>query len=374
MTKKATKLCMFMGLAIGVVAMGMLIFSPAPVVAKHQYTGTLYVAGMGGHIAVVDVGIDPSAAKPISVTSIDRIDLGDAASYPTHDPRIDAKDRNTMYWSTYKKDKAANNQLHVGKVDLATKKVTVDKTLSLPEQSTWAGANYCGSGQSEKYYLPISMAHEGYIDVIDKKTMDLKERVMISAFHGDKKYKFAHAMNSPDMKHYYVILNLSPSEGPTKDGWSVTGEFAAYMLDMAALEKGEAKVVKKAIIKGGDAGKTTTFRMYFTPDGKYILQSAANMFLLIDAKTLELVAKENRQAGDNHDAIPTADSKYAVLTLRAPNPDINTEEKIVDGWVQLYDIQNRKVVGEPTSVCYSCHKDEGYDGKSILCGIEANWK
>ena len=122
---------------------------------------------------------------------------------------------------------------------------------------------------------------------------------MVSAFHPDKKYKFAHGINTPDGKAYYVVLNVSPSEGPTKDGWSVTGDLAVYMLDMAALENGEAKVLQKAIVKGGDAGKTTSFRMYFTPDGKYILQSAANMFMIIDAKTLKLVAKENRQAGDN---------------------------------------------------------------------------
>jgi hypothetical protein len=158
MRKKATKFFMFMGLAVGVVAIGMLIFSPAPVTAKHQYTGTLYVAGMGGHFAVVDVGIDPSAAKPIQITSIDKIDIGESSTHPTHDARIDTKDRNTMYWSTYKKDKSANNQLHVGKSDLKTGKVLIDKTLALPEESKWAGANYCGSGQSEKYFLPVSMA------------------------------------------------------------------------------------------------------------------------------------------------------------------------------------------------------------------------
>jgi hypothetical protein len=363
-----------MGLAVGVVAAGMLMFSPAPVTAKHAYTGTLYVAGMGGHFAVVDVAIDPSAAKPISITSIDRIEIGDSSTHPTHDARIDNKDRNTMYWSTYKKDKAANNQVHVGKSDLKTGKVLADTPLALPEESSWAGANYCGSGQSDAYYFPVSMAHEGYIDVIDKKTMQLKDRVMVSEFHPDKNYKFAHGINSPDMKHFYVVLNVSPSAGPTKDGWSVTGDLAVYLLDLAALEKGEAKVVKKAIVKGGDAGKTTSFRMYYTEDGKYILQSAANMMMVIDANTLELVAKENRQAGDNHDVIPTPDGKYALLTLRAPNSEINTEEKIVDGWVQLYDLDKKSIVGEPTSVCWSCHKDAGYDGKSILCGLDANWK
>ena len=372
MTKKVTKVFAIMGVSTAVVAAGLMLFSPEPVKSAHQYAGTLYVAGMGGHMAKVDVNIDPSDKQPIKINSIDRIELGEASTHPTHDPRIDNKDPNIMYWSTYKKDKSANGQLHVGKTDLSTGKVIADKLVAIPPEATWAGANYCGSGQSEKYYLPISMAMEGYIDVIDKKTMELKERVMISEFHPDKNYRFAHSMNTLDGKGYYVALNVSTPK--TKDEWKVTGDLAMYVLDMAALEKGEAKVLKKNVIKGGNPGKTTTFRMYFTPDGKYITQSAADMMYLIDANTLELVAKENRQAGDNHDALPTMDSKYAVLTLRAPNPAISTEEKIVDGWVQLYDIENRKIVGEPTSVCYSCHKDEGYEGKSVLCGIDAVWK
>jgi hypothetical protein len=374
MTKKAKKVIGVMAMVMAVAAIGMMLLSPAPVKSAHKYSGTLYVAGMGGHFAVVDVNVNPADKQPIKISSISRIDIGESSTHPTHDPRIDNKDRNIMYWSTYKLDKSANNQLHVGKTDLKTGNVIADKTLALPPEAKWSGANYCGSGQSEKYYLPVSMAHEGYIDVIDKKTLELKERVMVSSFHKDKNYKFAHGINTPDGKGFFVIITKSPTPGPTKEGWSVTGEFAAYVLDMAALEKGEAKVVKSSVIKGGNPGKSTTFRMYYTPDGKYILQSAADMMLLIDGNTLELVAKENRQAGDNHDAIPTPDSKYAILTLRAPNPAISTEEKIIDGYVQLYDIEKKTVVGEPTSVCYACHKDEGYDGKSVLCGIDANWK
>ena len=188
----------------------------------------------------------------------------------------------------------------------------------------------------------------------------------------DGNYKFWHGTNHPDGKMFLLSANLATPK--TKDSWDATGDILLINVDAAALAMGKIKEINRNVIKGGNKNGTVSFRQFFTPDGKYLLQSANDQFYLVDAKTLELVAKENRQAGDNHDAVPTPDGKYAILTLRAPNPDINTEEKIVDGWVQLYDIGAKKVVGEATSVCYACHKDEGYEGKSILCGLDVNWK
>jgi hypothetical protein len=146
------------------------------------YSGTLYVAGMGGHFSKADVSINPNnQAAPITVNSVEMVDIG-GAGYPTHDARIDASDRNTMYWSTYKldtwKDKnAKGGNLHVGKTDLKTGEVVADTAFPAPERAKWTGANYCASGQSASSYIPVSMANEGYIDVFDKKTMQLKHRV-----------------------------------------------------------------------------------------------------------------------------------------------------------------------------------------------------
>ena len=82
-------------------------YSPVTVAqaaGKSTYSGTLYVAGMGGHFSKADVSIDPNnLEEPITVNKIEMVDIG-GAGYPTHDARIDASDRNTMYWSTYKLD------------------------------------------------------------------------------------------------------------------------------------------------------------------------------------------------------------------------------------------------------------------------------
>jgi hypothetical protein len=44
---------------------------------KPTYSGTLYVAGMGGHFSKADVTIDPNNEEaPITVNSVDMVDIG----------------------------------------------------------------------------------------------------------------------------------------------------------------------------------------------------------------------------------------------------------------------------------------------------------
>jgi hypothetical protein len=360
----------------GVVAIGTQFFTPAPVVSKGTvYSGRLYVAGHGGHIAVADVAIDPTAAKPITVEKLDRIEIGTPKSHPFHDVRIDPANRDLLYYSTYKLDAEEGpnkGKLHAGSVDLKAEKVIKDVADAPDARATWTGANYCASGQTANFYFPVTMAYEGYIDVFDKKTMERKHRVFLDSIIGKSGYQFMHGNTSPDMKTF--VLAVNKATGDPKEGWGTTGELALFLLDTAALEKGELKVLKQATIQGGNPKTTITFRQYFTPDGKYLLQSANDMFYVIDANTLALVAKENRQDGMNHDAFPTPDSKFAVLTLRKKGQFEGCSEPIQDGVIQLYDIENKKLVGEVSSVCYACHKDAGIQKDAILCGLDGNWK
>jgi len=323
---------------------------------------------------VADLQIDPTAEKPITVANLDRIEIGTPKSHPFHDVRIDATNRDLLYYSTYKLDAEEGpnkGKLHTGTVDLKAEKVLKDVAIGLDPRAAWSGANYCGSGQSKDFYFPISMASEGYIDVIEKATMTQKHRVFVDSLVGKEGYQFMHGINSPDMKTYYLVVNKAT--GTFKEGWAPTGELALFLLDLPALEKGELKVVKQATITGGNPGKTVTFRMYYTPDGKYILQSAKDMFYLIDAQTLALVHKENRVVGENHDAIPTPDSKYAILTFRQKGKFEGCDEPINDGVIQLFDIEKKQLVGGVSSVCYACHQGEKITKDAILCGIEGNW-
>ena len=140
-----------------------------------------------------------------------------------------------------------------------------------------------------------------------------------------------------------------------------------YYLDMADLENGKATVLQKSATQiTGNAGATIMFRQTFTPDGKYLLQSGADTFYLIDAETLSVVDKETMNDGANHDAVPTPDGKYALLTIRVAD----SQGMAVDGQVQLYDIEAKSVVGAPASVCAGCHPS---GTTAVLCGLDAVW-
>ncbi len=332
------------------------------VASVKTYSGKLYVSAMGGHFAVADAVIDPSNAEnPIKISSLDKIDIGSKTTHPTHDPRIDAKDRTKMYWSTYKLD--PNGMVHVGVSDLTTGKVIKDEALKLDDRAKWTGALYCGSGQSNNSFMPVTMTDEAYIDVFDKKTLKLKHRVFLDYKPGET--KFYHGTNTPDMKSFVVAVNLA-------DGGKPNGKIDILMLDMKSLEQGKAKVTKKATITG-DPGKTITFRQYFTTDGKYLLQSGRDRMVLMDAKTLK-VLDEEMVSGENHDVMPTPDGKYAVLTLRENVGKTADNKDIMDGTIQLYDMTAKKLVGKPVSTCKACHDGAGITGSAILCGIDGNWK
>ncbi len=357
--------------------------SPAAVAKKEMktYSGIIYVAGMGGHFTEAEIEIDPALDKPIKVKELNRVDIGDKDTHPTHDTRIDVNNRTKMYWSTYKIDKNAEGRtVHVGISDLETGEVIKDKSHQLPERAKWPANLYCSSGQTENSYMPATMTNEGYISVFDKKTLDLKRHIYVDSLGYKNNYIFIHGTNSPDMKNYVLTVNktkewLKPDSPPP-----FLGQIDVILLELPALEKGEFKVITKNTITGSPA-KTITFRQRFTPDGSYLLQSGADRFFLLKGDDMKLLDEEMMDYGENHDAVPTPDGKYAILTLRS---DITHEgKKIKDGTVLLYDINARKAVGKPTSVCYTCHLDSQEDleeeekvpmWNAVLCGIEANWK
>jgi hypothetical protein len=312
---------------------------------------------------------------PITVNSLDKLDIG-GKGYPTLDARIDAKDKNTMYWSTYRLDtwkekgKRGGN-LHVGKSNLATGEVITDIAFPAPDRAKWTGANYFASGQSANSYIPVSASNEGFIDVYDKKTMKLKHRL----FFDDLGIKagettHAHGINTPDMKKFLLTVNLTPT-GLAK--W--TGNTKLIYLDMAALEQGQLVQLQEATIIGVPkhaSGGTITFRQSFTADGKYLLQSGFDSCYLIDAETLTVLDNITPLPGMSYDIIPTPDGKYAVMALREKTKD-SAGNNSIDGTILLYDIENRKTVGQTESVCFACHKGN-VPGKAFLGGLDANWK
>ena len=360
--------------------------APQALAAGKVYKATVYVAGMGGHFAKSDVTIDPSnAQEPIAVANLDKVDIGDKKTHPTHDARIDAQDANTLFWSTYTLDTTnpSGTVMHVGKSDLKTGKVVTDVALTPDARSSAAKSPlYCASGQSKKYFMPVFMGQEGYVDVFDKKTMEHKHRIWVSDIgYAKGTYKFTHGVNSPNMKMFALAINQA------KEGKG-TGDVDVILLDLPSMEKGKFKVLGKATFKG-EPDKTITFREYFTNDSKYLLQSAGDRLWVIDVrnpKKMKLVDEKMMPAGSQiHDAMPTPDNKYALLTVRSVTEGCDTEGKaivkdgktvdITDGTLMLYDAKAKKVYEKSTSTCLACHKGMGLgDKNAVLCGLDATYK
>lgn len=349
-------------------------------VMANSYDTTFYVAGMGGHFAVAEANIDSSKAQPITVKKLDRIEIGDNESHPTHDARIDSQDRSVMFYSTYKIDPETKAP-HVGKISLKTGEVVADLNAPLPAFATKTKSLFCASAQTKDFYIPIAMTHKGYIEVRNKSDLKLVHTVTLEGTDADigKPYHFYHGAASPDGKTILITVNESAT-----DHGKLIGKMHLLLLDSAALEQGKVKVLAKGMAPGAE-DSYISFRAYFSQDGSKIAIGAADRVQIIDAKTLKVL--DTAMAGPReqfHDAIFTPDGNFVVATSRTKRikdgitcEDPNKPAKgefLMDGELKLYDIAGKKWVGKPTSVCLSCHDNEDLESHAVLCGIDANWK
>jgi hypothetical protein len=378
-------------IAAGALTLGTLGLSATAQAEK--YDATVYVAGMGGHFAAADVTIDPTAPAPIILKGLDKVDIGDFKSHPTHDARIDPNNRNILYWSTYKINPDTGAP-HVGATDLKTGDKIMDVTAPIPEKGQANTKSlYCGSGQTADYYFPIAMTSKGYIDVFKKEDMSRVASVFLEGTEADPgvPYKFYHGVNSPDMTKMLISIN----EADTDHGKPV-GKIHLIVLDAKELEKGNVKMLKKGVIPG-NAGTTINFRSTYSPDGKLISLSGADTMYIIDAETLKVVdAQPMGKLEENHDAMFTPDSKYVIATSRtkrlysgdaskisvenfsckeetAPG-ELSSSDFVMDGQLKLYDVKAGDFVGMSTSTCLACHNEEGIEQHAVLCGLDANFQ
>jgi hypothetical protein len=215
--------------------------------------------------------------------------------------------------------------------------------------------------------------------VFDKKTMQHKHRVFLSDLgYKAGTYQFLHGNSNNKMDKFILSITMKGEEG-------MNGKIDFVLVDLKELEKGKFKELKRAT-HTGEPTKTITFREYFSKDDKYIFQSAGDRFWVLDAKTLAMVDEKMSTAGENHDAMPTPDGKYALLTIRDGKTEACDAEgkpvmkdgkqvNITDGQIQLYDFEAKKIVGKPVSTCFACHKGMGIGDKTaILCGLDAIYK
>lgn len=359
----------------GAMAMGLMGLSSS--VDAQTYKATFYVAGMGGHFAKAEATIDPSKAQPIIINKLTKVDIGARADHPVHDARIDANDRSSMFWSTYKIDKATGTA-YVGKTDLATGNVVMNIEVPMPEGLKDDKSLFCGSAQSWDSYLPIAMTSPGFIDVYNKSDLKRTQRIFLEGTAADigKPYKFYHGVGSPDMSKLLITINEAD-----KDHGKPIGKLHLVEVDMQEFVKGNVKVLNKGLVPGAE-GQTISFRTYYSNAGDKIAIGAADRVAIVDAKTLTVLDAEMMgPLEQTHDAMFTPDDRYVIATSRTKQVGPECEDPLkpkegeftMDGQLKLYDVEAQKFIGEPTSVCLACHKEEGVEEHAILCGLDANW-
>jgi hypothetical protein len=356
---------------VKVIGIGAVAWAVVPAATAQTYDGTLYIGGMGGHIAKAEVQIDPSRPEPITLVNLTRITLNNdpviaKKAYPVHNVRIDHA-KKVLLWSAIAAD---GDGVRAGKIDLASGKILSD--VKLPKDSKLSmPPMYCDSGQTVDKYLPVVMGYEGSIDVVDKESMKLERRVFLDHPKIPKNYLWAHGVNAPDGKEFALWLSLGDKPGTFPRG-AETRQLV-FILDTPALVAGKIKILREMTLTS-DPKSSAFFRGSYTSDGRQLLISGRDRQWIVDPKAMKLLAETANPPGwENHDIKPLPGNRYALRTQRV-NIEVAQGTKITDGQIELYDLDKKARVGNPVSVCNGCHKNVNIRPAAELCGIDSVWK
>ena len=325
-------------------------FIDAKVVKPENVTfnGIAYIAGHGGHIAVIDMR---TMKSPTDIEK-DRIVLTEAGS------EMEGKIAG-MSFEEVKKAGGTHGQAiiaekgkkilvagtldgNVYKIDLSTGKKTGPFKV---------GEKFCGTilGPDGNIYFE-DMAN-GDVYVWNAKTLKTVDKMPVGK----------------------AVCGIQWTKNHNK----------AYITDMPT---GIVYVydwkTKKKIKEISSPEMTFIHQARMTPDGKYLWVSAPNEFdpglkpgthksqvIIIDTKEDKIIKRI--VLPDNirpHDFAFTKDGKYALLTSRTYGDDSELD---------VMDLRNANIVRQ-VSACASCHKPNGIEvkidkGSPLLCGLEIDW-
>jgi hypothetical protein len=315
---------------------------------KLTFNGVAYIAGHGGHIAIIDM----RTMKPPTDIEKDRIVLTEAGS------EMEGKIAG-MSFESVKKSGGTHGQAIVtekgNKVlvagTLAGNVYKIDLATGKKQGPFKVGEKFCGAivGPDGKLYFEDMADGNVYIWDADKlKTVDkMPVGKAVCGIQWTKNAKKAYITDMP------------------------TG--IVYVYDWTT---------KKKIKEITSPEMTFIHQARITPDGKYLWVSAPNEFdpglkpgthdsqiIIIDTAKDEIIKRiilpDDIRA---HDFAFTADGKYALVSSRTYGDD---------SILAVMDLKNANIV-EKVSACAACHKAYGVEvkmdkGSPLVCGIEVNW-
>ena len=201
--------------------------------------------------------------------------------------------------------------------------------------------------------------------------------VLLDSVLVDQNYMHAHNSTSTGRTKMLVTVNKA-----TQPYAGMTGVTDLYLLDADKMAQGEVSKILGPVQIGSTATTpmNVVFRSAWTADDSKIVVAGKDRLWVLNAATLAPLNGTDGDPGllagsagtyyENHDALPTTDGMYAILTLRT-KPHVDADATKLDGELKLYDLANGKVVGAGVSVCNSCHASMlGANRNATLCGLD----
>ncbi|HEY5998353.1 MAG TPA: YncE family protein [bacterium] len=320
------------------------------VAAAGELKGTAYIAGHGGHLAVVDLS---TLREPTEDS--DRIVITEAGS--EMEGKIAGMD--------FEKSKAgggSHGSALVGSklvVGLLNGKVVIyDLESKKKSEAMDVGKKFCDVIVGPDGLLYMEDMADGNVYVWDSKTLKTVDKMPVGA----------------------ALCGIAWTKNKEKAYISDMPLGLVYVIDWKTKQK---------IATISDPAMTFIHQITMAPDGEHLWVTAPNEYgpqgpgkpnlgprnqkpqiVVIDTKTDKVVEKIVLPDEVNlHDVEFSPDGKTALLPARTYGND---------SILALMDVETRKVTKE-VSLCLACHKKEGVevtmDNKSpLLCGIVVDWK
>ena len=331
--------------AVGYVVLGTTQSAVEAAAKKVTFNGTAYIAGHGGHLAVIDL----STMKPPTDIEKDRIVITEAGS------EMEGVIAG-MKFEDVKKAGGTHGSAMVGKklvVGLLNGDVvTYDMKTGQKSKPVQVGKKFCDAvvGPDGNVYLE-DMA-DGSVYIWDPKGLKAVDKLPVGK----------------------SVCGIAWTKNRDKAYVSDMPQGIVYVLDWKT---------KKTIKEIKDPQMTFIHQIQMAPDNRHLWVSAPNAFdpglkpgthksqiVVIDTKTDKVV--DHIVLPDDvrpHDFAFAPGGKYVLIAARTYKND---------SLLAVMNLKTKKIV-EKVSACYSCHSKYGIEvsidkGSPLLCGITVNWK
>lgn len=329
---------------VGVVVAGAIGVAGGVQAAK-GLKGTVYIAGHGGHLAIVDLA---TLKEPTDVDK-DRIVLTEAGS--EMEGKLAGMDFEEVKKGGGSHGSAiVNGKLYAGLLN--GKVVVVDPKTGKKEKTVDVGKKFCDAVVGPAGNIYFEDMADGHVYVFDPKRLKTVDKLPVGK----------------------AVCGIAWNKGVKK----------AYVSDMPT---GVVYVVdwntKKTLKEIKDPGMTFIHQIRMAPDQRHLWVTAPNEYgpglsartqkpqiVVIDTQTDTVVDHIIMPDDINlHDVKFTPDGKTALLAARTYGDD---------SLLVLMDASTHKIE-KKVSVCASCHKPAGVEvsidkGSPLLCGMAIDWK